>query len=312
MNVVARTAHSDIAAVFIAETGPGKYIEFVESSQPPLPRQEKWVLIVSSLYGCPIGCRFCDAGMFYQGKLSAEEIMRQIDYLVELRYPDRNVPVSKFKIQFARMGEPALNAAVLDVLATLPGRYQAPGLLPTVSTMAPHGSDGFFQKLKEIKDALYPGRFQLQFSVHSTDEKQRDWLIPARKWPLDKIAAFGQQFFEPGDRKVTLNFAISDGLSVDPDALLERFSPEVFFIKLTPVNPTGKAIQNRINSDLDSLAAAPPIAACLREAGYDVLYSIGELEENKIGSNCGQHIMHYKKSSQQIEGSYTYRLQPVE
>ncbi len=312
MKVIARTAHSDIATVFIADTGPGKYIEFVESSQPPLTRQDKWVLIVSSLYGCPIGCRFCDAGMFYQGKLSAEEIMGQIDYLVELRYPDRIVPVPKFKIQFARMGEPALNTAVLDVLAALPGRYQAPGLLPTVSTMAPHGSDGFFQKLKEIKHDLYPGRFQLQFSVHSTDEKQREWLIPARKWPLDKIAAVGGEFFEPGDRKITLNFAVSDGLSVDPDALLERFPPEVFFIKLTPVNPTGRAMQNRISSDFDSLEADPPIAAYLREAGYDVLYSIGELEENKIGSNCGQHIMHYRNSSQRIEGSYTYRLQPVE
>jgi 23S rRNA (adenine2503-C2)-methyltransferase len=155
---------------------------------------------------------------------------------------------------------------------------------------------------------LYPGRFQLQFSVHSTDEKQREWLIPARKWPLDKIAAFGQEFFEPGDRKITLNFAVSDGLSVDPDALLERFPPEVFFIKLTPINPTGRAMQNRISSDFDSLEADPPIAAYLREAGYDVLYSIGELEENKIGSNCGQHIMHYRNSSQQIEGSYTYRL----
>jgi 23S rRNA (adenine2503-C2)-methyltransferase len=312
MKVVAKTAHSDIATVFIAESGPGKYIEFVESTQPPLPRQDKWVLIVSSLYGCPVGCRFCDAGMFYQGKVSTEEILRQIDYLIELRYPDRIVPVSKFKIQFARMGEPALNAAVLEVLAALPGRYKAPGLLPTVSTMAPHGSDGFFQKLKKIKDALYPGRFQLQFSVHSTDEKQREWLIPARKWPLDKIAATGEEFFEPGDRKITLNFAVSDGLSVDPEALLVRFSPEVFFIKLTPVNPTGMAIQNRISSNLEHLEAVPPIADCLREAGYEVLYSIGELEENKIGSNCGQHIMFYRNSSQQIEGSYTYRLQPVE
>ena len=312
MKVVAKTAHSDIATVFIAEAGPDKYLEFVESTQPPLSRQDKWVLIVSSLYGCPVGCRFCDAGMFYQGKVSTEDILRQIDYLVESRYPDRIVPVSKFKIQFARMGEPALNGAVLEVLQALPGRYQAPGLLPTISTMAPHGSDGFFQKLKKIKGALYPGRFQLQFSVHSTDEKQREWLIPARKWPLHKIAAAGEEFFEPGDRKITLNFAVSEGLRVDPEDLLVLFSPEVFFIKLTPVNPTGIAKKNHLSSDPEKFEAVPPIAECLREAGYEVLYSIGELEENKIGSNCGQHIMHYRHSSQQIEGSYTYWLLPVE
>ncbi len=312
MNVVARTAHSDIATVFIAETSPNRYIEFVESSQPPLSRQEKWVLIVSSLYGCPIGCRFCDAGQFYQGILSAEDIMRQIDYMVELRYPDRVVPVSKFKIQFARMGEPALNPAVLDVLAALSGRYQAPGLLPTVSTMAPLGSDGFFRRLKEIKDDLYPGRFQLQFSVHSTDEARRDWLIPARKMQLDRIAALGKEFFEPGDRKITLNFAISDDLILDPAALLRHFPAEKFFIKLTPVNPTGQAVRNRLSSDRTGVEMEPPIASDLRETGYDVLYSLGELEENRIGSNCGQHIMHYKNSPDRIEGSYTYQLLPIE
>ena len=37
--------------------------------------------------------------------------------------------------------------------------------------------------------------------------------------------------------------------------------------------------------------------------------SIGELEENHIGSNCGQHIMNYMKSGECLEDGYTYAVQ---
>jgi hypothetical protein len=48
--------------------------------------------------------------------LTAEEILMQIDHMVNEWFPDGIVPASKFKIQFARMGEPSLNMAVLDAL----------------------------------------------------------------------------------------------------------------------------------------------------------------------------------------------------
>ncbi len=147
MRVLARTGNDDIATVSIIETAPERMIECVESVQPPLSREEKWVLIVSTLHGCPVGCSFCDAGNEYHGRLSAEEILFQIDHLVRRRYPDGAVPAKKFKIQFARMGEPAFNPAVLDVLEELPNRYRAPGLAPSLSTVAPHGTDRFFDRL---------------------------------------------------------------------------------------------------------------------------------------------------------------------
>ena len=101
MKVIARAGREDIAMVYVAETEYGKSIEFVESIQPPLPRDEKWVLIVSTLYGCPVSCRFCDAGSCFQGKISKKDILSQIDYLIKKRYPDRKVPIKNFKIQFS-------------------------------------------------------------------------------------------------------------------------------------------------------------------------------------------------------------------
>ena len=311
MKIVAKSGNEQIATVYIARMKNGQYIEFVESVQPPIPKREKWVLIVSTLYGCPVGCRFCDAGNFYRGKLSPEEILDQIDHMILNSYPDRRIPASKFKIQFARMGEPSLNTGVLSVLEEMPGLFHAPGLLPTGSTVAPHKSDLFLSRLLEIKNRIYKEKFQLQFSVHSTDEKQRDWLMPVKKWRLEKISEFGGEFYREGERKITLNFALAEGISVVPAVLTKYFDPEIFFIKLTPVNPTARAVHNSIVSRIVPDIEDYPIIGALEDCGYDVLLSIGELEENHIGSNCGQHIMNFIKEKKKIIDGYTYALRSV-
>ena len=306
MRIVASTGREDIAVAYVAETAGGRLVEFTEAVQPPLPRERKWVLIVSSLYGCPVRCAICDAGDSYQGKMSAGEILEQIDFLVDRRYPDRRVSSAKFKIQFARVGEPSLNPAVLDVLTELPRRYDAPGLLPSVSSVAPVGCDAFFEQLRDIKSRLYGGgRFQLQFSIHTTDESLRDRLIPMRKWGLDRIGSYGTGFRDAGDRKVTLNFALARGTPVDPDVLLRWFDPADFLVKITPINPTHRAVMNGIVSHVDpGREEAGAEIECLRSAGYDVLLSIGELEENRIGSNCGQYIQTHLESKERLGDGY--------
>ena len=86
MKIVAKAGSEDIAIVYIADMDPGndreneRLVEFVESLQPPIPRREKWVLIISTLYGCPVGCSFCDAGIHYGGKLSKDDMLSQIDF----------------------------------------------------------------------------------------------------------------------------------------------------------------------------------------------------------------------------------------
>lgn len=311
MKIVAKAGDEDIAMVYIAQMDNGKLIEFAESVQPPIPREKKWVLLVSTLYGCPVGCRFCDAGGSYQGKLSKDEIISQINYLIERHFPDRKVEVDKFKIQFARMGDPAFNQNVLDVLEELPELYNAPGLIPSVSTIAPDGCDRFFERLLEIKDKIYKGRFQLQFSIHTTDKCLRDWLIPYQKWDLEKIGKYGEKFHTNGERKITLNFALAEGMPVDPEVLLQYFDPDRFLIKITPVNPTLRANKNKISSHILPKKEQYEIIDELRKAGYQVILSIGELMENHIGSNCGQHITNYLNEKENVVDGYTYPLKKL-
>lgn len=311
INILAKTGREDIATVYIAEFKNNKRVEFVESVQPPLSREQKWVLIISSLFGCCINCQFCDAGGNYEGKLSKDELLAQIDYMVTNSYPDRIIPAEKFKIQFARMGEPSLNPAVLEVLAELPEIYDAPGLMPSISTVAPSGTDKFFEELLEIKNRLYKDKFQMQFSIHTTDSEKRDWLIPIKKWSFKAISDYGNDFFREGEKKITLNFALSDNLPVNPQELLKYFSPERFLIKITPVNPTFKAVSNSLLSQKLPDSTDSEVIKDLNKAGYDVILSIGELEENLIGSNCGQFLANYEQEKKNLKESYNYKLQRV-
>ncbi|MFH1873821.1 MAG: radical SAM protein [Pseudomonadota bacterium] len=310
MKIIATTGNEDLAQVYLAELANGRQIEFVESKIPGQPREKKWVLILSTLAGCPSKCPMCDAGSLeYQGPLSSADIFAQIDYLVGLRYSPKNVPVEKFKIQFARVGEPSFNPAVLDVLEQLPSRYQAKSLIPAISTIAPAGQDKFFDQLLLIKERYFRGKFQLQFSIHSTCQATRNRLIPLPHWPLKKIAAFGNVFCRPSDKKITLNFAAIKNVPFDSAVIAQHFSPEKFLIKITPLNPTDRSTKQNLSNGLDPhhLECYEP-AQALQKLGYDVILSIGELEENNIGSNCGQYILAHLKEKQPIKTAYTYEL----
>ncbi len=306
MNVFAQSGKSDLATVYLASDRGGRSLEFVESVQPPLPKEKKWVILVSSLFGCPVKCRFCDAGTLYQGKPGPEEIMFQIDYLVSKYYPDRHIPVSKWKIQFARMGEPALNTAVISVLEMLPSQYRAPGLLPSLSTIAPAGCEPFFSKLLDVNKSIYQGRFQLQFSIHSTDELYRDRLIPLKKWGFKQISEYGEKFYITGGRKVTLNFVLGEDIILEPEVLRRYFDPKIFLVKLTPVNPTVTAMKNAVLSSIGPKDYPSQIISSLENTGFEVIYSFGEWEENRIGSNCGQYLSRYIEEKQSINDAYSY------
>lgn len=313
MEVLYKAGKESVALVYIARFESGKYVEFVESLQPPFPRNEKWVLIVSTLFGCPVGCSICDAGTYYNGKLSKKEIFSQIDFLVGNRFPDRIVNVKKFKIQFARMGDPAFNMHIPDVLSEFGNYYEAPGFIPSISSVAPEGCDEFFDSIMDIKEKLYAsGNFQMQFSIHSTSEEYRSKVIPVKKWNFIKISDYGERFFKTGDRKITLNFALSKGTPFEPEVILNHFDPEIFLIKLTPVNPTRSAVKKGLNwkmkiGDKDILRDK---INSLKKNGYDIIESIGEIEENMIGSNCGQHLLDFlQKRNEHNSISYGYKIE---
>jgi len=293
MEILEQKGNPELAEIFVARMrhAPLSLVEFVDAIDPRYPREEKWVITVSTQFGCPVQCLFCDSGGFYDGNLTADEILAEIDHVIRRRSPDGKIAATKFKIHFARMGEPSLNAAMLDVLERLPGIYDAPGLIPCIPTVAPQAAGDFFEKLLVIKRRLYDGgRFQLQFSVNTTDEELRDKLMPVKKWSFGEIRDYAARWYSPGDRKLVLNFALSPDNPVDPDVVASSFDPWTSMVKVTPINPTDMAVKNGFETMLSAEEphGADRLVAKLRARGFDCVISIGEAEEIEIGSNCGQ------------------------
>lgn len=257
--------------------------------------KDKWVIIISTQVGCPFKCKFCDAGGNFKRNLKEEEIFKQINFLINNRFKDGFVETKKFKIQFARIGEPTLNNNVLNVLKKLKENIKCKNLIPSISTIAPLKSLNFLKILAEIKDKYYSnGNFQLQFSIHSTNEEKRNWLSQAKKLSLEEISAFGEYFFKEKDKKITLNFALMEEKDIEIRKIKKIFSKEKFLIKITPVNPTISAIENKIPSLwFENEKIIHKISENLKNEGFEVIESLGELKENEIGSNCGQYAQKF-------------------
>jgi 23S rRNA (adenine2503-C2)-methyltransferase len=294
LEIVSSNGDDNVAQVFVARTRQGddkSLIEFVDGLDTRFPREKKWIINISTQYGCPIGCRFCDAGHTFHGNLESAHMLAQVHAVLQ-RHPDMANKCEKLKVHFARMGEPALNDNVLEVLQALPGFTEAPGLWACVPTTAPWGRTAWFEDLLDIKNDFYRGRFQLQFSVNTTDMDVRRRLMPARLNDLDWMAAYTMRFVKPGDRTVVLNFALAEGTPFDVEAITGRFAPETVCVKLTPLNPTQTGHEQGLTTILrtDAQKRLDDAVEALTQAGFSVVISVGDGREDSIGSNCGQSV----------------------
>jgi 23S rRNA (adenine2503-C2)-methyltransferase len=295
LKIIDRREVPGLASLYFAQLrgGARRRVEFVDTLEPGVPKAEKWVMMISTQVGCAVGCRMCDAGAAgYRGNLSAGEMIGQVRFMAGRNRGLQLMSHPKVKVHFARMGEPALNPAVPDALRALAREYPNPGIIASISTVAPKSPavEPWFRELLRVKDECFPaGRFQLQFSLHSTDEDERCAIVPIRKWSLDEVADYGRRFVRPGDRRVTLNFAPGPGEALDAEAIARVFDPRLFLIKVTPVNPTLSA--RRYGAAFVWTHAPKPIRAAasrLKHRGFEVILSPSSPEELATDASCGQ------------------------
>ncbi len=293
MQVVELAGREDIARVFVARMRESErsLVECVGAVDPALPRSDKMVIVVSTQLGCPVGCAMCDAGTAYYGNLTAAEIQAQIDLVLREWAGPQASSCRKLKVQFARMGEPALNPAVLAVIVSLAQRQDLPGLMPCIATTAPVAGARWMRELIEVRNRWFGrGRFQIQLSVQSTSEDARDRLIPIAKWTLPELAQFARASTRPSDRKIALNFALAPGIEVSADKLAKLFDPRVCMVKLTPLNPTTRAVQNNLSSSFGPGGEHRVVQLVndIRRHGFDCVVSTGLPEESEMRTSCGQ------------------------
>ncbi len=263
-----------------------------------LPLSEKWVITVSTQYGCSMGCTFCDVPSVGPGKnATARDIVRQV--LAAMATQPEQREVKRLNLHLARMGEPTLNKAnVFDAVDAVKVMCEALewGLHPVLSTMCPKvrsWPETISQWCWGYKcDSTWDAGLQL--SINSTDESERRVIFGGNARTLAGIGRTLEWLNPPRDgcRKYTLNFAVADW-EIDPERLLKYFDPDYWLIKLTPMHKTATATSNAIATPGDETTYAPyeHHEAALKAAGYDVIVCIASKEEDESKITCGNAIL---------------------
>lgn len=266
----------------------------VPDGLPLLPLSEKWVVTISTQYGCNMGCEFCDVPKVGSGRnATIEDLKGQI--IAAFGLPEAPNFSKRLNVHFARMGEPTWNPAVLDcarwIIESFGNVYNPH---PVISTMMPRRNKSlqqFVNKWMMIKNTIYKGNAGLQLSINSTDENERARQFNGNACTLAEIADI-MRGIVPIGRKITLNFAVA-GYTVDPEVLLRWFSPDRYIIKLTPMHKTATATARGIRTEGEYTQPEPYMELRDRmiKAGYEVLVFIASRDEDEGRITCGNAIL---------------------
>ena len=265
-----------------------------------MPLQEKWVITLSTQYGCPMKCTFCDVpkiGMKGNATFSdlKDQLYTAIGMFPKIRYTDR------MNIHFARMGEPVFNDAVIKFTEwmyknkrqiKIDTGLSIETLHPVLTTSLPKK----YKKLKEkifkwvdIKNNLYNGQAGMQFSINSTSEEQRTDMYMGEQITLKDLSEILKELPYPVSRKYCLNFAYATGYEVDGQKLRKLFDPEKFMCKITPIHNNASCLENGIETigGYSSYDPYKDVEESLKAAGFDVLVFIPSMDEEDGLVTCG-------------------------
>lgn len=269
-----------------------------------MPLSEKWVITVSTQYGCPMKCTFCDVpklGM--HGNAGVDDLKAQfysaLSMFPDVKYTDR------LNLHFARMGEPVFNMAVFDFTRWLydnkrkiqdDAGLRLEVIHPVLTTSLPRKFSALRERVEmwcDIKNNIYNGQAGLQFSINSTSEHQRDEMFCGEQTTLEDFARWAELLPRPVGRKYCLNFAYSTDFEIDSARLRNLFDPDKFMCKITPIHNNNACRDNKIKTidGYNSYNAYRKPEAELKEAGFDVLVFVPSMDEEDGLVTCGNAIL---------------------
>lgn len=265
-----------------------------------MPLEEKWVITISSQYGCSMGCKFCDVSKVGPGlNASLSDINKQIEIGLNC-FPDV-LATKRLNIHYARMGEPTFNFDVLYSAYQLHNTirpYIGNSLIhPVVSTMMPKDNymleEFLMEWTSDIKNRQFRGDAGLQLSINSTEDEQRNDMFNGSSLSLKEIAEIGNALEFPVGRKYALNFALADEYIIDPVKLWHLFDPKKFMVKITPIHATKRCEENKIQTTggYEFYQCYKKAEESLKNEGFDVLVFVPSKEEDESRITCGNAIL---------------------
>lgn len=245
---------------------------------------KRTVICCSTMSGCPVGCTFCGTGKKFIKNISADQIVYQIqNILQDMDIENVDEIGERFQIMFMSMGEPFLNYwSVKDAIVKLHRLYPNAELL--VSTIAPDKDEEFANFIHLSKHIKNIG---LQFSIHRSEDLNRDKLIPYKnKYNLRKIRDYGILWWKETGRHPYLNYCIdgSNNFMHNAVRLMNLFSPMIFNFTFSVVCSSDENMKEAGYKNLDRIREFEKI---FLENGYNTRI-FDPAGQDDIGGGCGQ------------------------
>jgi 23S rRNA (adenine2503-C2)-methyltransferase len=264
-----------------------------------MPLTEKWVITISTQYGCSMGCKFCDVPKVGIGRnATLKDLTNQV--IEALKLHPEITHTKRLNIHYARMGEPTFNRSVLEHainLHSIVNDHLNDSLIhPVISTMLPKYNGKLLYFLLDwcgIKNDQYNGDAGLQFSINSTSDKQRNEMFSGNSLSLLEISELADELPMPKGRKYALNFALADDYTIDARILAKLFDANKFMVKLTPLHKTKACEDNSIQTTggYESFVPYKNIEMELIYHGFDVIVFIPSYDEDQGLITCGNAIL---------------------
>jgi len=271
-----------------------------------------WTVQLSCQRGCPMKCTFCDCpACGYYGNASLEDLHYQMDTILK---NNGSGQTKRMEVDFTRMGESTFNTNILrylefEMLDQISAEVEAEVIIPTLSTMMPrmHGKvKNYLMDYCRIKNGIYGGNANLQLSINSTDDAQRNKMFRGKSMSLDEIAAEVADLPMPKGSKYALNFAVTKDSIVDAKRIDSLFDKNKFCVKLTPMHSTFNAKDNgfEITSEYENFSTFEKIEKPLLDLGWDVVSYLDSKLEDEDSLTCGNlllsNITHKVKAKRRI------------
>lgn len=268
---------------------------------------EKWVMTLSTQFGCSMKCAFCDApNVKFAGNATYQDLMEQLK-IARVQY--MHVPYTdRLNIHFARMGEPVHNVENIFAFARFLAdkrafqeqiRLRVETIHPVFTTMCPKGAGNNYrtrsavEQWSHMKNNLFNGQAGLQLSINTTNEVERNKMFNNRSMSLAEIGNMCRDLPDPLGRKYCLNFAISDETDINPYILMDYFDRTKFMVKITPIHNNNACRDNNILTK-DGYSCYTPyrnIEESLVDVGFDTLVFVPSMDEENGAVTCGNAIL---------------------
>ena len=245
-----------------------------------IPSKKRLTACISSQVGCSLSCTFCATGTLkLERNLNYAEIYDQIFILNEEALLNFGKPLSN--IVYMGMGEPLLNYENLlksiELVSSKTGLSMSAKRI-TVSTA------GIAKMIKKLADDDV--RFNLAISLHTSNDKKREEIMPINKSiNLEELKESIKYFFEKTGTRITYEYILFKDIndSLDDAHELVKFCKstpcKVNLIEYNSVDniPFQKASNNKTEKFINFLNEKNVIVNLRRSKGKDINAACGQL-----------------------------------